>query len=380
LLNYGADIEMRDRLGQTPPESASKVDSKRILDRISSPSESFWSSIRWSETREDFNKRFLEQKGDDSEEQQNKINPEIDTSRNNPVTEFESNEGTISIYLNEEEKRSEKYSSMASSKLREFFSQVEPKISIPDGEERRLIIDQMKEIHESDLGRFKSENVYEQKEIVLSRNEDLILKSSKNESSGSKVEFKAFDSAQAEYSSGSKKKELKYEEGKEEVFVWSKKHSDLDDEIWLSQQHPQQTYEEYYESEKFENQEPSISQPRPMTPKSSDSTPNFYPPSPSDKSGNVADTSSGKVVYLSPDIKPRKLDMETPGHKKGAISQNFSSMNLSEGKKDLIFSTFDHRNDDTQISNLTKTFKEESKSGNPLVMSMEFSKALGMIK
>lgn len=146
-----------------------------------------------------------------------------------------------------------------------------------------------------------------------------------------------------------------------------KKHSDLEDEL-------------YYTSEKFENEAPSISQPHQISPKSSDSTPNFYPPSPSDNSLNPQETSSGRVIYLSPDIKPRKLDMETSGHKKGAVSQNFSSMNLSEGKKEQIFSSFDRRNEETQISNLTKTAKEESKRGDHMVMSMEFSKALGTSK
>jgi len=321
---------------------------------------------------------------DEKQERQNRPHDEIDISHN-PLSEFGSNENTISIYLNEgdEDKGADKFSSITSSKIRDFFSFVEPKISIPGGKSHlkslsHTHIDNIGEHKETDLNRMNSEKIFEQKEVKLPQNEDLIEQKleTKELSDPSYVEFRAFDSAHHQMSSEGKKQSLKYEEGKEEVEFCMKRHSDLDDEYY------EQSDRVHYEQSDARNSIDDTFQRE--SPKSSnrESTPEFYVNSDSNQEENL-ETTGENVIFMSPEIKSKKLELDSSKkNKRGEnfVSQNFVSSNLSPDKKIDMLISYDKRNEETAESNMSKTLKEESKQATVHMLSFEYSKSKGIFK
>ena len=125
LISLGGNIEIKNFEGKTPSELASKIDIKRIKERLSSKISSPWSSINWNDSKGIFDRSLLEGLTKNVSEigKDNERDKSSDISRLNPLIDFQHNK-TQSIYLSSDEYKNEiiKYSSLNSEKIKNLFN------------------------------------------------------------------------------------------------------------------------------------------------------------------------------------------------------------------------------------------------------------------
>jgi hypothetical protein len=136
-VKFGGDLNIKNNKDKTPPDCATKLDRKRLLNRVISPTSSFGSATSFPEMlRRSTRQQFYEDptKAVTNSPRVTKEDVDLDISQNNPLSDIGSNDRTQSIYLSyqEEEKGADNFKTLNSEKLREFFSQRETPIMRKD--------------------------------------------------------------------------------------------------------------------------------------------------------------------------------------------------------------------------------------------------------